>query len=388
MPQIIQAFSTVLRVVQNVYLLPEAPSNPYSEVNSLGSGDDGEPVHAIGIRNLGDHKEPRHNKQIPSLDSRLKYPLTVHAHNLYPSTPPHNVSHLKSRVTREARRAHGPTIQPNEVCPKPDFPNQRQILGVQHHHLAPTLDVDIERSLLAVKGHAFVVILLGLGEFGIRAELYDAVARLAGDEGFGSGLVDIPGPADEFEAFGAGEEEVGEGAAVMGLGGVSEEEDDEFWVGIVEVPGDHTEWEGYGVSLFDGENFFFLFREDNSGHPAAWKKKYGWGNMSSRKNAIGFKWIKLINLVLSGMHENISNLSRIGVSRGSKAVLLKGELSSADVAFTEHRQLVGAPGVVRAAISAVDLLRQLWCQVELHRLYFISLKQTETKNNPIKNAND
>lgn len=64
--------------------------------------------------------------------------------------------------------------------------------------------------------------------------------------------------------------------------------------------------------------------------------------------------------------EDISNSGRIRVTGESKAVLLKGELGSADVTFTEHGKLRWAPSKVGPTISSMNLLGQLWCEINLH----------------------
>ena len=66
--------------------------------------------------------------------------------------------------------------------------------------------------------------------------------------------------------------------------------------------------------------------------------------------------------------KNVGNLGGIGVAGQGEAVLLEEELGGADVALFEHGELTGAPRVVGATISAVDLLGQLGCQIDLHCL--------------------
>lgn len=64
--------------------------------------------------------------------------------------------------------------------------------------------------------------------------------------------------------------------------------------------------------------------------------------------------------------KNISDLSGIRVLRQSKAVLLQGKLGGANIPLAQHRKFIGTPRVVRAAVSAVDFLRELRWQINLH----------------------
>lgn len=64
--------------------------------------------------------------------------------------------------------------------------------------------------------------------------------------------------------------------------------------------------------------------------------------------------------------EDVSDLGGVGVAGEGEAVLLEGELGGADVALAEHGEVGGAPGVVGPAVAAVDLLRELRGEVEIH----------------------
>jgi hypothetical protein len=244
----------------------------------LGGGDDGEPLHAGVIGDLGDNKEPGHNEEASPFSTGLEHALAVNADHLDAAAAAHDVGDLVRRVAGEPRGAHGPRVDPDEVRAEADLLDERQVLGVEHDDAAAALDVDVERRLQAVEHHAVAVLLARLGHAVTVPHTDDAGPGLRGDEFGGGVLVQVPGAPDELggeareDAGGSRELEVGEAAWGVAIGGVAEEEHDEVGGGRVGVvpPGDHAERERQCVTLLDRDHLLLvLLREHHAARTSA-----------------------------------------------------------------------------------------------------------------------
>ena len=241
----------------------------------LGGGDDGEPLHAGGIGDLGYDVEAGHDEEAAALNAGLQDALAVGADDLHAPAATDDVRDLVRRVARESRGAHGVGVDPDQVGPEPDLLHQRQVGRVEHHHAPAALDVHVQRRLQAVEHHA-VAVLGARGRHPVsRGELDDAGAGLGGDEPGGGVLVEVPRARHELggeageDAAGARELEVGELAGPVALGGVAKEEDDELRrrPGGVVPPGDHTKGKRQSVALLHGDHLLLggLRQDDAAG---------------------------------------------------------------------------------------------------------------------------
>ena len=239
----------------------------------LWCGDNGEPLQAGGVGDLGDDAEARHDEQVAALDVGVQHALPVGADHLDAAAAADEVGDLVRRVAREPRRAHGVAVDPHQVGAEPDLLHHRQVRRVEHHHAAAVLDVHVERRLQAVERHALAVGSRRLGELLAGLDLDDAGGRLAGHELDGVGLGEVPCAADELrgeageDAGGTGELHVCELAGLVRLRCVAEEEDDELDWGLREVmpPCHHAKGECQGVSLLHGDHLLLArLRQDNA----------------------------------------------------------------------------------------------------------------------------